>query len=283
MASWSAFRIGVRRAWAYWQVLLLMFLGALLTALVLALLPSLALFPLTARPVIAEIAAGVDSSHVVDVFSYLLHGDSPRAIQGGVLALILSVVFLPLLGGLISAFLYGGVMRIYSEAPEPFGWGRFFSASWHWFPAFLFLASFQAVLFLLLVLPPSVLLFGLLSRAEIWGVWLAAALVLGLISVWVVIFELARVHLVALNTRNPFRGLARAFSLLFRHPLPILIFYAISLSGLLLIHLLFRFGLLPVVPLALFPAAFIVQQLFIFARLFARAVRIAGLMALVQQ
>jgi hypothetical protein len=197
--------------------------------------------------------------------------------------LFLSILALPVLGGIVSAFLYGGVLLTYHQSPQPFGWKRFFAASWHWFGVFLLLAFFQALLFLLIVLPPALLLFGLLSGAGAWGPWLALPLVLGLLGVWVVIFELARVQVVAQNTRNPFRALARGFSILFRFPASLLGFYALALVGLLLVHGLFRFGLLPLTPLALFPLALIVQQAFILARLFIRAVRLAGLMALVKE
>jgi hypothetical protein len=291
MVAWSALLIGLRRALVYWQVLLMLLLGSLFTAGSLALLPGLALIPLANRPVLAEIAAGVEARHLVDLFGGLLQSQSavlrggepgapPGGVVGGLLSLTFSVVLLPLLGGVVSAFLYGGTLQTYHLAPEPFHWGRFLAACWRWFPGFLLMALLQAGLFLLLVVPPALLLFTLLSGAWNWGAWLAAALVLMVLGAWLTLFELARVQMVAIDTRNPFRGLGRAFSLIFRFPASIFGFYVLALLLLLFVHLLFRFGLLPITPLAVLPLALLVQQAFILARLFVRAVRLAGLAAL---
>jgi hypothetical protein len=59
-----------------WPILLVLWLAALLTALPFALLPGEALLSLANRPVIAEMADGIDSWQWVDLFGVIQGGST---------------------------------------------------------------------------------------------------------------------------------------------------------------------------------------------------------------
>jgi hypothetical protein len=283
---------GLRRALRCWQVLLALWLGALLAALPAVLAPAGRLLALAERPVMAEIAGGLEAWQVLDAYALLLSGQAapvvgrdeaaaalatPPALLAGLAGLAWGALLVPLLGGVVSAFLYGGALRAYCEAPAPFRLGRFLAGCWRWFGAFLLLGFLQAGLFVAGLLPLALLALGLGARLGPAGSLLAGLFVALLLAAWLLVFETARVQTVASGRRNPFRGLARAFSALFRRPGTLLAFYSLALLGLLALHALYRLVLLPLAPQDSLLPALLVQQSFIVLRLLARAVRLAGL------
>jgi len=251
LPAYSALAEGARRVLRCWPALLLMLLGTLLSAGLLALVTALNLFNLAHRPVIAEMAAGVTARQLVDLAGFFIRPAPSSPVNGSLAIVLLGFAILQLAGGVVSAFLYGGVLLAYKEDAPRFRLGRFLWGGWHWFGAYLVLGLLQALLFVVLYLP------------------------LG----WLVIFELARVRLVLNGTRNPFKGIALAFSDLFHRPLPLLAFYAAALLLLLGVQAVFRLGINPRVPLDALLPALIVQQGFILARLFCQGLRLAGLAA----
>ncbi len=281
---------GFRRALRGWPVLLLMLLGTLLTAGLLALVPAFNLLGVANRPAIERMAAGVTSWQLVDLIG-LLGRSAQQTVTASPLRVSLAELFIaffamPFVGGLVSAFLYGGVLLTYLEdartdCPRPFGVRRFMWGCWRWFGSNLVLAMLQGGLFFALYLP-------LTSMAVYWSKLgpggTAAALGLGLLLdlLGIIIFELARAWLVVSGRRNPFTALGQAARAFFRRPLPILVMYVAVLLGLLVVQIVFRLGINPRVPLDSLLLALAAQQGFILARLFVQAVRLAGLVRLLQ-
>lgn len=281
----AALSLGARRVAQYWPALLLMQLGTLLSAGLLALVPALNLFDLAHRPVIAEMAAGVRAWKLVDLFGMLNStqtGGASSSAPMELMILLLAFAAMPLVGGFVSAFLYGGVLLTYQEARPAFRLGRFLWGCWHWFGAYLALGLIQALVFFGLYLPLSSLVIFLVGLGPA-GVAAAAGGLLLLAWLWLMVFELARVRLVLNNTRNPFRGIGRAFGDLFHRPLPLLAFYAAALLLLLGVQAVFRLVINPNAPLDVLVVALVVQQGFILSRLFCRALRLAGLTLLLKR
>ncbi len=294
----SALVAGLRRALHYWPVLLALWLGTLLAALPPALAPARQMMALADRPVMAQIADGLDAWQVLDAYGLLLGGQAaaltgwenagpiaeiPPALPAGLAGLAWAVLLVPLLGGGISAFLYGGALLTYREAPEPFKLTRFLSGCWNWFGAFLLLGFLQAGLFLVGLLPAGLLALGLGARAGLWGSLLTGLLAALGLAAWLILFETARARMVTSNQRNPFSGLRQALAQLWRSPGTLLSFYALALLGLLALHAIYRLVLLPLLPLDQVLPALLLQQSFIFLRLLARAARLGGLMEMLVQ
>jgi hypothetical protein len=84
------------------------------------------------------------------------------------------------------------------------------------------------------------------------------------------------------GTQNVFQAFAGALRFVFRHALPVAGLYGLALLLLGTLHVLFRQGLMPRLPLDWWLLVLLVQQLFILARLWARLVRLAGGVALYQ-
>ena len=278
----AALAFGARRVVQFWPVLLWMLLGTLLSAGSLALVPALNLFNLAHYPVIAQMAAGVRAWQVVDLAGIIAAAQSAGGgspLFGSLAIVLLGFAILPLVGGLVTAFLYGGVLLTYKEA-QPFQLRRFLWGCWHWFGGFLALGLIQALLFFgLYFLLISLAVF--LVRLGPVGTGAAVVILLLATGLWLMVSELARVRLVLNDTRNPFRGIGLAFGDLFhRHALALLGFYAAALLLLLGVQAVFRLGINPRVPLDSLLLALVVQQGFILARLFCRALRLAGLMRL---
>jgi hypothetical protein len=276
---------GAKLALGYWPVWLIMFLSTLLLAVLVALIPSLDLMELAHRPVIERMAEGIPSWAVVDLVGLMSGGavlPGAQEVATSLSLLMFGFVLMPLLGGLVSAFLYGGVLLTYFEAPKPFRLGRFFWGCWHWFGGFLLLALLQAILFLFILLP---LAGGLVALGTLGSAaqWVALALFVLLMVLWVMLFELARTRMVVTSTRNPFLGIGRAFVLLFRQPLLLLGYYGAAVLVLLALQAVFRLWINPNIPLGALLLALLVQQGFVTARLFTRAMRLAGLMRMGQQ
>lgn len=268
---------GLALAARRWPVLLALWLAAGLTALPFAMLPGESLLSLMNRPVIAQMADGLDSWQWLDLTSLMrmqAQAGLPDDLQQGLLGAGLAALLLLPLGGLFSAFLYGGALISYQESDRPFDLRRFAWGCWHWFAGFSLLAMVQFLATLILMGPVVVIGFNLATSIGAWG-WLVAALVAGLLGVWLVIFEQARVLCVAAGTRNPFRGIGEALTCLLRRPLPWLMIYTLSLLALAAVHFVFRLGLLPAAA-PFWPLVIVVQQGFIALRLFLRAARLAG-------
>jgi len=287
MNAWNAFIAGISRSLRYWQVLLMMFIAALLTALPLALLHSLGLLEIARRPVITDMADGIDAWQWVDLLS-MVNQIQPAggeievqglnsSIQQGLAGIMFALFLLPAVGGVVSAFIYGGVLLVYSGAPQPFRWGRFFWGCWHWFGSFLLIGIVQALLFLLLPLPLIIVVFSLPGVLGDWSLWLLIPLLVLFLLFWMALFEQTRLRMVSTGSRNIFTGLAQAFGLLFRRPLALGGLYLLALALLVLVHLIFRTG-----ALEFFPAALVLMQLYVLARLWVKAVRLAGSAALQQ-
>lgn len=282
VSPWQALRSGIGMALRYWQALLWMLAGTLFTGVILAILPALNLLDLAHQTVIARLADGVDTWQIVDLISLVNTSQRmgtalPPDLQGGALSLALMVLLLPLLGGIMSALLYGGVLLTYHETPAPFQARRFWWGCWHWFGTFLLLALIQSLLLLLTVIPLVFLSGWLLAGIGPVGSVIVAGLVALALLIWLMLFELSRVHAVAANTRSPFRGMSLAIETLANFTGPLLVFYLLSILVWAAVHAFFRLGVLPLVPLGALPLALLAQQVFILARLFITALRLAGL------
>lgn len=280
-ALWDGAKLALR----YWPVWLVMFFSTLLVAFLAALIPSFDLMELAHRPVIQRMAEGIPGWMVVDLVGLMAGGavlPGATEVANSLSLLMFGFVLMPMLGGLVSAFLYGGVLLTYFEAPKPFRLSRFFWGCWRWFGGFLLLGMLQAILFVFILLP---LAGGLVALGTLGAAaqWVAVALFVLLMALWVMLFELARTRMVITNTRNPFIGIGRAFAQFFRQPLLLLAYYGAAVLVLLVLQAVFRLWINPNVPLGVLLLALLVQQGFIAARLFIRAMRLAGLMLLGQQ
>lgn len=292
LTSWQAFRIGLARAVHYWPVWILLFGVSLLSALLLAALPALSLASSPGhRPAIREVADGVDAWLVIEA---LMSPSTTASIEGregppeltdslqqALLLGLLTAGGLPFLAWIPAAFLSGGLLLIYAHAPEPFYWRRFLWGCWHWFGAFLLLGVIQGSLSGLILIATVV---ALADAIAVEGRILSWVLVLMLVLAamfWLVLMEFARIVAVVVGTRNVIRAIGGAVRFLFRRPLQVAVLYGLTflLSG--LVHLLYRLGLMPYLPLDWWPLVLLVQQTFILARLGARLVRLAGGVALI--
>jgi hypothetical protein len=287
VAALRPFFTGLRLALHRWPVLLAMWLTALLAALPFAFLPGEALLDLAQRPVIAQMADGTDAWQWLDLLSVVSSASTgspnaglPASVDQALLGMGAIAFGLFPVSGLVSAFLYGGVLLAYSGSAQPWGWRRFWYGCTRWFPAFTLLALVQVLASIILLMP---ILGGALSLGTTLGAWgwpvsIATAL---LLVAWLALFEQARVFAVRLDSRNPFRALGEALTALVRRPLPWLALYGLSLLGLAVLHALFRLALLPAID-PFWPLALGLQQVFIAARLLLRASRLAGGMGLAE-
>lgn len=288
--GWFAFREGIRRAARFWQLLVVFYGVSLIATLPLFVLPAFYLAQSARRPSIQQAADGIDAWLVFEsllerVRQIALSDNVPTGpdITGGVISILsyglLAAVAAPFLAWIGSAFLSGGVLLVYSEAPRSFQWRRFFWGCWRWFGVFLLLGFLQALL------TASVLVFfgvlGILLASFAWGLVFPVIVLLSLVLVFgLAFFEMARLAAVSGNTRNLWQA--------FRDGLRFLRYQAKSLAGLYLlalgllaaIHGGFRLWLLDIVPLPWWPLALASQQVFILLRLWARGVRLAGAAAL---
>lgn len=287
-AGWQAFLNGAGRAARYWQVLLILFGASLAAALLLALPPALGLAAgLGQRPAIHDAADGLDAWLLLET---LLSSSIARALeqagtevepllQQALLPGLVAALLAPLLAWLSGAFLTGGVLATYRDAPLPFSWRRFLGGCWRWFGVFLLLGLVQA-----LALAGGVLLALVMAGlAGAIGGWLAAlviAVALLLAVLWLVALEYTRLLAVARGTRNLARTFFEAMAFVGRQPLAVLAVYGPALLLLALLHL--GYGLVPYLPPVWWPLVLLAQQVFILARLAARLIRLAGGMALIE-
>jgi hypothetical protein len=293
--GWQAFRRGLALSLHYWQILLILYAINVLSALLLSILPAWSLAAeLGHRPAIREAADGVDAWLVLETMVSPLTGTalmqnsgesdlSPGLGQALLVGLLVSAL-LPLMAWLPSAFLSGGLLLTYVDAVRegsgPFSWHRFLWSCWHWWGAFLLLGLVQGIALVVLGVP---LLAGGVIAVLVVGEWVAWVLapLLGLILLLgLMVVEWTRVLAVVGETRNLLQAFGQAVRLVSRQPLPVIGLYGFSLLLVAALHLVYRLGLMPVVPLDWWPVVLLVQQTFVLARLETRLSRLAGVVAL---
>jgi len=318
MNGWSAFRVGLSRVLRYRQVLVILFAVNLFGALALAALPAWGLAAgLGCRPAIRQAADGVDAWLVIET---LASWSTDGTLRQKTMSLgSVPAAGVALLAWLSGAFLNGGVLFTYAEdgrslsklgsspsdktspgpqappsvdAPEAlssngpnarrFRWRRFLWGCWHWFGAFLLLGIAQAV--------ASVVLFVLLVGGAIgavaavggWLTWVVVPLLMLVAVLWLALTECTRIVAVIEGTRNVVRAFGGAIRFVLRHIPSVAGLYGPALLLLGLVHALYRWGLMPHLPLEWWALLLVVQQATIAVRLGARLVRLAGGVALVQ-
>jgi hypothetical protein len=292
MKGWQAFLAGLGRAFRYREVWLILFAVNLLSALALATLPAAGLASgLGHRPAMQDAADGVDAWYVVETLvsplsEAALEGDGvPSGPAPGapvvILLGMLGIVVLPLVAGVPASFVSGGLLLTYAEAPRPFRWRRFLWGGWHWWGAFLLLALVQGVLVFLVFGPMVAVGVGVVAAVGSGAAWGVVPL-LGLVgAVGLALVELCRVFAVTEGTRNLFQALGQAVRYLVSHLPAMGALYFLSLLGVVLLHALFRLGLLPLLPLDRWLLVLVVQQAFVLLRLGTRLARLGGLVTLI--
>jgi hypothetical protein len=294
MTAWTAFRTGLGRVVKYWQVMVVLYGVALTTGVLVILTPALQLVEPARLTIIQDAAQGIPAWMVQELAGILpnLPGMPVEATQSiplqelpGVLLFALGgAAVIPLIAWLTGSALAGGMLLIYSEAPNPFRWTRFLWGCWHWWGLFLAVSVFQAG-FILVIFYVGI---GL-SQAAINSSWvvinnLAAVPLLGFLLLalsGIAILEITRVAAVQVETRNPMKAIRYALVFALRNPLSLVSFYLLAAVVILFVHMIFRLGLFPHLPLYFWPVILLSQQVFVLARLFVRSQRLAGLAALV--
>jgi hypothetical protein len=290
--AWGAFREGLARALRYKWMLLILLAVNLLSALPLAALPAVGLADgLGRRPAIREAADDIDAWFVIEA---LMVSPTDRALGAGSLPELtrwlrrapllglLTAAALPLLAWLPAAFLSGGLLLTYAEAPQHLRWRRFLWGCWHWWGAFLLLGAVQgfvaAVGFFLVVAA----LAAAAASVGGWSLWVLIPPLTLCAVLWLALFEYTRIIAVVEDTRNVVRAFGRAALFTLERPLAVAGLYGLALLLLGAVHALYHWGLSPYLPLDWWLPVLIVQQAFILARLWARLVRLAGSVALYQ-
>jgi hypothetical protein len=294
MAAWTAFRTGMGTVVKYWQVMVVLYGVALTTGVVVILTPALQLFEPARLTIIQDAAQGISAWMVQELAGLLpnLPGMPVEAAQSiplqelpGVLLFALGgAAVIPLVAWLTGSALAGGMLLIYSEAPNPFRWMRFLWGCWNWWGPFLMVSVFQAG-FILVIFYMGIVLSQAATDSS-WGVInsLAAVPLLGLFLLvlsGIAIFEITRVAAVQVETRNPMKAIRYALIFALRNPLSLVSFYLLAAVVILFVHMIFRLGLFPHLPLYFWPVMLMSQQVFVLVRLFVRSQRLAGLTALV--
>ncbi len=282
-----ALGITVRSPW----LLLILYLANLLPALLLALLPAMGLSTLLGlRPAITAAADGVDDWLAIEsVMSALIDtalGESGSSwsnwVQGGMLYGLLALVGLFLFAAFSAAFLGGGTLLALAEAGQPFRLRRFLGGCWRWFGSFLLLGLIQGGVTLVVGGPLLLIAGGLVFAVGDWLAALLAPLLALLALVWLTWLETARVTAVSGDTRNVAALLRQAARQLWRRPLDFAVLYGLALALLGLLHVVYRWGVRPMLPLEWWAVVLLVQQVFVVGRLAARVARLAAVMGLVR-
>ena len=164
---------------------------------------------------------------------------------------------------------------------EAFSWKRFFWGCWHYWGAFLLFGLLQTILTLLVFVPVLAILSFIMFIIP-WSAILLLPAFLVLLIVWTGFVELSQVYLVAGEKRRIITALRSGLLLLIRRAAPLTGYYSVSLVLLVVLHLVFRIGLFPRLPLAFWPLVLVVQQAFVFLRMWAHASRLAGDMEFVR-
>ncbi|MFL7809289.1 MAG: hypothetical protein AB8I80_11700, partial [Anaerolineae bacterium] len=258
--GWAAFRTGISRLGRYPRLIFLAWAANLLAALLLAAIPAFALATGPGdRPVMHDLADGIDTWFLLETLmssqaEMQLAETSPGAdlsigFEPVILWTLLALLVLPFLAWLTGAFLQGGVLLTYHDAPRPFLWRRFLWGCWHWWGAFLLLGAFQGLAALIFLLPLIVGAIGaFLSGTSALG-WLLSALAFFANLLGLAIFERTRVLAVSDDTRNVFASFLQALRTLIRQPLPVAILYLLTAAAGLLFQAIHRLGLAPLIPL----------------------------------
>ena len=213
-----------------------------------------------------------------------------RWLQQTTLVGLTTALALPLLAWVSAAFLSGGVLLTYAEAPQPFDefrtqpfrWRRFLWGCYHWFGAFLLLGALQALASSVLFAPLVGIAVGAIAAVGRWLAWAVVALLAAVAALWLAVTECTRIVAVAEQTPNIFRAFGRAVRFVFRNFPAVAGLYGLALALLGSLHALYRWGLMAHLPLNWWPLVLIVQQTFILIRLGARLARLAGGVALYQ-
>jgi hypothetical protein len=286
MTSWRAFRTGLSHAARYRWVLLILFVVNLLSALPLVALPALGLASeMGRRPAIHQAADGIDAWLVIETLMSPLVGtelgaeaasEMTDAVRQATLLGMLTTLALPLVAWLPAAFLNGGLLLTYAEAPSPFRWRRFLWGCWRWFGAFLLLNGAQGIASTALFVTIASAVIGAVALAGNWVLWIIAPLLALVIALWLALMESVRVVAVVGRTRNVLRAFGEAVRFVFRNSLAVVGLYVLALLLLGVLQALYRWGLMSYLPLDWWPLVLVVQQAFILARLWARLVRTAG-------
>ncbi|MBL7065983.1 MAG: hypothetical protein ISS49_17540, partial [Anaerolineae bacterium] len=216
-----------------------------------------------------------------------------RRLRQATLLGLLTAAALPLLAWLPATFLSGGVLLTYAEAvrlsahdedpQQPFRWRRFLWGCYHWFGAFLLLGVVQGVASVVVLIPATGAAVAAVAAVGGWLTWVVVPLLALVVVLWLVLFEYARVIAVVGETRNVARAFVETARFVVRRPLAVAGLYGLALLLLGLLHALYRWVLMPLLPLDWWPLVLLVQQVFILARLWARLVRLAGGVALYQK
>jgi hypothetical protein len=290
--GWNAFRTGLSHTARYRWVLLILFTVNLFSALPLTALPALGLATeIGQRPAIRQAADGVDAWLVIETLmsplSDMALGDtgteSTSRLRQATLLGLLTMLILPLAAWLPAAFLSGGVLVTYAEAPSPFRWRRFLWGCWHWFGAFLLLSAAQGIVSAALFIPVIGVALGVIAAVGRWLLWVFVPMLALLILLWLALMEYVRVAAVVSQTRNVFHAFGQAVRFVFgsrRNLLAVTGLYGLALLLWGILRVLYRWGLMPHLPLDWWPLVLLVQQTFILARLWARLIRMAGGVAL---
>jgi hypothetical protein len=294
MSAWTAFRTGLGQVVKYWQVMVVLYGVALITGVVVILLPALQLVEPARLTMIQDAAQGISAWMVQELAGILpnLPGMPVETTQSIPLQELPAVLLfglggaaaIPLIAWFTGSALAGGMLLIYSEAPNPFHWTRFLWGCWHWWGVFLAVSVFQAV-FILFMFYAGIML----SQATLDSSWvvinylaavpLFAFLLLALSGI--ALFEITRVSAVQVETRNPLKAIRYALVLTVRRPWSLVSFYLLAAIFIAFVHIIFRLGLFPHLPLYFWPAVLLAQQVFVLVRLFVRSQRLAGITALV--
>jgi hypothetical protein len=282
MNGWHALLRGISLVRRYPQVWLLLFAANLLSALLLAAMPALALASgLAQRPVIQDVAGGMEAWFVLESAMSSLAAsalETQRETAGGgpgaVLAVLLLLAGLPLAAWLPPSFLEGGVLHTFVRA-EPWRWRAFLRACWHWWGIFLLLAAVQGMVTIFLLAPLAI------AAAAAGGLaWMALPLLALGVAAGLALMEYTRIQAVAHDMRNPFRAFALAVRFVLGRRGTVFGLYLLSLALVALLHAVYRLGLMPLLPLRWWLLVLVVQQSFILLRLGTRLVRLAGAAAL---
>ena len=286
MRGWQAFRSGLTQALRQRGVLAVLFAVNLVSALLLVALPAAALATgLGRRPAVRQAVDGVDAwlvlealtSSLVDTALGQSSGAGVPPVWQQFAAALIPAAALPLFAWIPAAFLAGGALLTYAEASRTsFQWHRFLWGCWHWFGSFVLLGVLQGIVAVVLFVPLIIASVAVVSAIGGWVAWVVIPLVVLVAALWLMVTDLSRVIAVVDGTRHILRALGRAVRFIFHNLKPVAVLYSLALLLTVLLHALFRWGLLAYLPLDWWPLVFLVQQTFILARLGARLARMAG-------
>ncbi|MEM7118729.1 MAG: hypothetical protein AAF614_40300 [Chloroflexota bacterium] len=277
------------KAWGlvnrYRQLWLAVWLLNFLLAFGLALLPALNLVDASRWTAIRDVADGFDGWLFLEAFGPALGaqvglGDGEATLSDSVTAVLQQattlLILIPVLAWVSHAWLKGGILFVYQQAPAEFQWRPFFRACWRWFFPFLLAGFLQASVTLVMIALILATMGPLAGAAGSWVWWGAVPFVAIGFLLWLAVGELTAVYAVAQNTHNIFRTFFQAFGFVATHLLTIFSLYIPTILVLLAVHALFRYGIHPELPRLWWPLVLLVQQLFIISRLVLRLWRFAA-------